>query len=94
MNHFYYYYNCYSQREVMRMKRVLMVLMNCHNVFALSTSIELDGGNNEPQIVEKEPVKTGDMSNKTMKELGLLLTGSLVLSIAGFSMKEERYEEE
>ena len=39
-------------------------------------------------------VETGDMSNKTMKELGLLLTGSLVLGIAGFSMKEERYEEE
>ena len=85
----------------MRMKRVLMVLccsvmvlMNCHNVFALSTSIELDGGNNEPQIVEKEPVKTGDKSINTMKELSLLLTGSLVLGIAGFSMKEERYEEE
>ena len=79
------------------MKRVLMVLycsvmvlMNCHNVFALSTSIEL----NDPQVVEKEPVKTGDMSSKTIKELGLLLTGSLLLGIAGFSMKEERYEEE
>lgn len=85
----------------MRMKRVLMVLccsvmvlMNCHNVFGLSTSIELDGGNNEPQIVEKETVKTGDKSINTMKELGLLLTGSLVLGIAGFSMKEERHEEE
>lgn len=85
----------------MRMKRVLMVLccsvmvlMNCHNVLGLSTSIELDGGNNELQIVEKELVKTGDMSNKTMKELGLLLTGNLVLGIAGFSMKEERHEEE
>lgn len=85
----------------MRMKRVcialccsVMVLLNCHNVFGLSTSIELDGGNNELQIVEKELVKTGDMSNKTMKELGLLLTGSLVLGIAGFSMKEERHEEE
>ncbi|GEM_PF-1971580 len=85
----------------MRMKRVLMVLccsvmvlMNCHNVFALSTSIELDGGNNDSQVVEKEPVKTGDMSSKTIKELGLLLTGSLLLGIAGFSMKEERHEEE
>lgn len=70
----------------------VMVLMNCHNVFALSTTIELDGG--KTQIVEKEPVKTGDMSTKTIKELGLLLTGSLLLGIAGFSMKEERYEEE
>lgn len=83
------------------MKRVLMVLccsvmvlLNCHNVFGLSTSIELDGGNNEPQIVEKETVKTGDMSSKTMKELSLLLTGSLVLGISGFFMKEKRYEEE
>ena len=84
----------------MRMKRVLMalccsvmVLMNCHNVFALSTTIELDGG--ETQVVEKEPVKTGDMSNKTIKELGLLLTGSLLLGVAGFSIKEEDcYEEE
>ena len=83
----------------MRMKRALMVLccsvmvlMNCHNVFALSTTIELDGG--ETQVVEKEPVKTGDMSTKTIKELGLLLTGSLLLGIAGFSMKEEHHEEE
>lgn len=83
----------------MRMKRVLMalccsvmVLMNCHNVFALSTTIELDGG--ETQVVEKEPVKTGDMSNKTIKELGLLLTGSLLLGVAGFSIKEDCYEEE
>lgn len=81
------------------MKRVLMalccsvmVLMNCHNVFALSTTIELDGG--ETQVVEKEPVKTGDMSNKTIKELGLLLTGSLLLGVAGFSIKEDCYEEE
>lgn len=85
----------------MRMKRVLMVLccsvmvlLNCHNVFGLSTSIELDGGNNEPQIVEKETVKTGDKSINTMKELSLFLTGSLLLGIAGFSMREERYEEE
>lgn len=70
----------------------VMVLMNCHNVFALSTTIELDGG--ETQVVEKEPVKTGDMSTKTIKELGLLLTGSLLLGIAGFSMKEEHHEEE
>lgn len=88
----------------MRMKRVLMalccsvmVLMNCHNVFALSTTIELDGG--ETQVVEKEPaktepVKTGDMSTKTIKELGLLLTGSVLLGIAGFSMKENCHEEE
>ena len=34
VNHFYYYYNCYSQREVMRMKRVLMVL--CCSVMAIS----------------------------------------------------------
>lgn len=77
----------------------VMVLMNCHNVFALSTTIELDGGNNEPQVVEKEPaktepVKTGDMSTKTIKELGLLLTGSVLLGIAGFSMKENCHEEE
>lgn len=84
----------------MRMKRIcialccsVMVLLNCHNVFGLSTSIELDGGNNELQIVEKELVKTGDMSTKTIKDLSLLLTGSLVLGIAGFSMKEKRHEE-
>ena len=85
----------------MRMKRVLMVLCcsvmiltNCHNVLGLSTSIELDGGNKESQVVEKEPVKTGDVSSITIKELGLLLTGSLLLGVAGFSMKEERHEEE
>ena len=46
----------------MRMKRVIMglccsvmILTNCHNVLGLSTSIELDGGNKESQVVEKEP---------------------------------------
>ena len=71
-----------------------MGVTNCHNVLGLSTSIELDGGNKESQVVEKEPVKTGDVSSNTIKELGLLLTGSLLLGVAGFSMKEERHEEE
>lgn len=71
-----------------------MLLINCKNVLGLSTSIELDGGNNEPHVVEKEPVKTGDMSTHTIKELSVLLTASLLLGVAGFSMKEEHHEEE
>lgn len=62
-----------------------MILLNSQNVYAAGrTTIELNGPTNE----EKQVVDTSDISLKSLEEYSFLLTGSALLGLIGFSIKE------